>query len=151
MLAHNCKRTIVILAMTFLTYLFGFIPDTNILSTLFTVLSIFISIGFSVIISFDLSSIKNDFLYKKILSNLREIRKNYIYYFSIIVISYVFYPRFISLCNENKILFYNIEIDLQQLVSDLVFSLMVFGIIYYIYNFYSLQSLREEIAEELRK
>lgn len=139
--------------MTIISYLLGFIPDANMLATLFTVLSIFISIGLSIIISFDLSKIKNDFLFNKISSNLKIVRKNFIYYFGCIVCSYIFYPRLVSICKPyNLTIFeYNIVISLTNLVNDFVFSLMVFGIIYYLYNFYSLQNLKNEIANELRK
>ena len=139
--------------MTVFAYLFGFIPDSNMLATLFTVLSIFISIGLSIIISFDLSKIKNDFLFKKISSNLRTVRKNFICYFGIIVGGYIFHPRLLTICKNYKFEIFEQEMELRLsfLLNDFIFSLMIFGIIYYMYNFYRLQSLKDEIASELRK
>lgn len=153
MARRNIIRIISILTMTVVAYFVGFVPDSAMMSTLFTVLSVFISIGLSIIISFDLSKVKNDFIFKKVQANLKRVKDNFIWYFAVIIVIYISYPRISGLC---KTQFFNIGgiefvVDFHALFNDFVFSLLVFGVLYYLYNFSSLQSLKDEITAELRK
>ncbi len=151
MFKRNCIRILFILILTSAAYLIGINPDSNMLSTLFTVLSILISIGLSIIISFDLSKIKNDFFHDRILNNLKEVRNTFLIYFAVITFSYIISPKFLLQYEESTIQIYDYKILLPNLVNNFIFSLMVFGIAYYMYNFYRLQSLKNEIDNELRK
>lgn len=151
MFTRNCIRILFILILTSTAYLIGINPDSNMLSTLFTILSIFISIGLSIIISFDLSKIRNDFFHSKILYNLKEVRNTFLIYFAVISSCYLILPKLLLKCSDKSVKFYDYEILLPDVVNNFIFSLMVFGIAYYMYNFYRLQSLKNEIDNELRK
>ena len=148
---RNCVRILVIFIMTIIMYLLGFEPDSNMLSTLYTVLSIFISIGLSIIISFDLSKIKNDFFHDKILNNLKAVRNNFLIHFTMITFIYIIYPKLSLQYKKETIEIYSFEVSCFNLLNNFVFSFILIGIIYYMYNCYKLHSLKNEIDNELRK
>lgn len=153
MLKTNFFRFLAIIGFALFTYFLHFTPDSSMLSTLFTVLSIFISIGLSIIISFDLTKVKNDIVYDKISLNLKKVRNNFIYYFVFIVFSYIFYPALLDTYQDFQcdIVGFTFNIYPNIFIENIIFSIMVCGIFYYMYNFNTLQNLKDDIINDLRK
>lgn len=151
----NLYRIIVVIIFSIGLYILGIYPDEIILSTLFTVSSIFLSIGLSLIITFDLIKIKNDSYYNYIKNNINNVRKTFLIYFFVITSAYLISMQMLQ-CKKELIYTYKINtihtsINYSIFFIDLMFSLLLFGIFYFIINFIQLQKLKNDIDATLRK
>lgn len=83
----NVIRVIIVVCLSMMMYALKFFPNELVLSTLFTVASIFLSIGLSIIITFDFSTIKNDEFYHTIKRNIDSVRQLFLVYFGIMTLN----------------------------------------------------------------
>ncbi len=125
--------------------------DDFFMNTIFTVSGIMFSIGFGLIVTFNLQGIKKKSIIIHFRENLTELRNNYIKYFTLTTIVFVC-DKYIR---EYKLSKYNIYISKKYYIQIdfpfFFFLIMMFCIVYYIYNFVALQKLNNEIYDELHK
>ena len=145
-------RIILIIFLTFICYFFNYLPNDHIFSTLFTISSIFFSIGISLIITFDLSKISSDKFYFMIKNNINYVRNMFLIYFLIISISYFLglyhFDNYQSTILYNKMILNSINIS--NITIQLAFSILVVGILFFIVNFVTLQKLKNDIDSRIR-
>jgi TRAP-type uncharacterized transport system fused permease subunit len=138
------KRIIRFIAILIVSALAGFIkwiPDSLVNNTLFTINGIFFSIGYSVIIGFDLSGVTEKTTLKLIKQNQRTIEKSFLEYFSLATISFLAFGK----CQYDfKIKNYSLSVD------TILCILSLFALFYFIINYRELQKLKEAINDRIR-
>ncbi|MEI0557810.1 hypothetical protein [Brachyspira intermedia] len=115
--------------------------DINILDTLFSVMGIIFSVGYSIIISFSLKGIKNEKYLKKFKNNINNISITLSMYFITSIIIYLISKISILKTLEKLYLFITIDFSIT----------MSFFIGYFTYNFYLIQKTKMQIEEQLEK
>ena len=135
-------------------YALKIFPNELVLSTLFTVASIFLSIGLSLIITFDFSKIGNDNFYNIIKKNIDRVRKVFLMYFCVMTFAYLAGMYFIK-CELSwavtSIKLLGMAIVPSQAVISITFSLLLLGLCCFIMNFIHLQKLKNDIDARLRE
>lgn len=119
----------------------------NVLQPLYTVLGILYSIAMSLIVSFNLSQVRNTDYRKSIRVSLKHIRNTLTLDFAISSIALI-----LSLCVEkNKIisLFTINELTVKLNIPTLAICVVIISMLYEVLNFYSIQSLNDEIVEKI--
>lgn len=119
----------------------------NVLQPLYTVLGILYSIAMSLIVSFNLSQVRNTDYRKSIRVSLKHIRNTLTLDFAISSIALI-----LSLCVEkNKIisLFTIKELTVKLNIPTLAICVVIISMLYEVLNFYSIQSLNDEIVEKI--
>jgi len=76
-------RILTVLVFSFLAALVEWVPDGALFNTIFTVNGIFFSIGYSVIISFDLSQVTNKIVLDAIKESLKKLETSFLVYFGV--------------------------------------------------------------------
>lgn len=147
-------RAIAIMGISVGMYALDVSPNELMLSTLFTVASIFLSIGLSLIITFNLVTIDNDTFYLKIKNNINVVRKTFLIYFFIMTIGYLAGIHFLKSKTIDTVLnvnFIQFHLNVSQFIISIVFSLLLFGVFCFIMNFMDLQKLKDDIDDRLRQ
>ena len=134
-------RLIAVFAVTALASLFSFSPQPFFFSTLFTVVGIFFSIGFSIVIGFDFSAITNDSLVKGLRRRLKQIEHSFTIHFAIATGAF-----FLADQNPKPITIKGFCFSFIAL--SVVSSLYI--LIYLIVNFSRLQRLKDEVSDLIR-
>lgn len=119
----------------------------NVLQPLYTVLGILYSIAMSLIVSFNLSQVRNTDYRKSIRVSLKHIRNTLTLDFAISSIALI-----LSLCVEkNKIIsLFTIEkLTVKLNIPTLAICVVIISMLYEVLNFYSIQSLNDEIVEKI--
>jgi len=125
-------------------------PDGFFLSTIFTVSGIMFSIGIGLIVTFNITGVKNKDYVILIRKNLSEIRNSFIFYFSLSVLSYILDKYLRDKCFEMT----NLNIigfQLQLNWPILFFVIMFYSIIYFIVNFLNIQKLNNDIFDKVNE
>ncbi len=124
--------------------------DDFFMNTIFTVSGIMFSIGLGLIVTFNLQGIKKKSIIQYFRNNLNNLRDNYIKYFALTTIVFIAdkYIREFKL-SEISIKIFSIKITID--LPFFFFLIMMFCIVYYIYNFVSLQKLNNDIYDEMNK
>lgn len=119
-------------------------------NTIYTVTGIMFSIGMGIIVTFNLQGIKNRNIIKIFRENLFYLRSSYIKYFTIATVLFLLdnFTR-IKGCNIKIISFKNYIINFD--ISLFVSLIMIFCVVYFIYNFILLHKLNNDIYDELNK
>ncbi len=120
----------------------GVSPDANLINTLFNVSGILFSIGLGLIVSFDMSGVKNKKMITSLRENIANVRNNFIIYFTIVTIFYV-----ASFYLTKPLPVYRYEYNFGVLVC----SIILYSIAYFVKNFVSVQKLKSDIFDELNK
>ena len=123
--------------------------DAGVISTLFTVVGIIFSVGMSLIISVSTSGVKNKDARSVFRSQLSMIRTRFITVFVILSIMFVLLPTKGNTTVLSLIQLGNTTIAFNNgvfLISNLLLS-----IIYYIVNFYSIQTSIYEMEDRIDK
>ena len=122
-------------------------PDEFFNGTIFNVSGIMFSLGLGLIVTFNLSSVKNKKYIIDIRKNLNKVRNSFIFYFGITVICYVLDKYFRDKCVLHIFIF-NIKNSQIGLNCSVLFSaFMFYSIIYYIINFLNIQKLNDDIFD----
>lgn len=124
-------------------------PNATLLSTLYTVCGIMFSIGLSLIVTFNLSNIRNKRYLETIEHDLKSIRDSFMWYFAIATIAYIG-ESYLPMNNLNSQIF-QIEIGLKLNWWIVFFILILFSIIYFIMNFIALQKLNSDIYDKINE
>ncbi|MCL1658590.1 hypothetical protein M2T79_18445 [Elizabethkingia miricola] len=121
------------------------------MNTLYTVLGIMFSIGLGLVVTFNLSGVKNRQFVISIRNNLKELRSLYISYFTISTFFYLIESQLRAKNNNIIHVFENSKIKLEFDFSTLTVCLLFYSIIYCIINMIDLQKLSESIFDETNK
>lgn len=141
------KILIIVALFIVLSPLCGMQPDDFFSNTIYTVSGIIFSVGFGLIVTFNMSGVKN----KKYLIQLRgvinQVRNSFLKYFFISTLSFIvdYYLRQKHI-NITVLKFYDSCIELNWSVLSGV--LMIFSIVYYIVNFLEIQKLNNDILDK---
>ncbi len=146
------KRQIVsFLMVTILTLGFpSFVtwrPDSFLLSTLYTVCGIMFSIGLGLIVTFNMSGVKNQQYIKVIRNNLKDIRDAFLKYFTISTACLVLSEYL----GSYEFLFELKGIAFKFVPSILFFLLIIYSIIFFIINFLAVQRLGHDIFDKINQ
>lgn len=123
--------------------------EKDTISTLYTVSGIMFSIGMSLTVTSNTKDIGNRDVRLTIRKEMKRVRNNFIYCFSVATMVYIL---LISSVTENgrwepyHSLFDSI---FKFKASNFLVTYMVYSIIYFMINFVAIQSLNEDIEEEL--
>ena len=137
----------LIIAVLFPTFVNSIVVDESVISTLFTIVGIIFSVGMSLIISVSTSGVKNKEARSVFRKQLSDIRFRFITTFIILTILYIILP-----IGNNKETYNITQIcDVTIRVSSHFFMLtcLFAGIIYYIVNYYSIQSSVYELEDRI--
>jgi len=153
-------RLTIILILATGIYFLGFYPNEILISTLFTVASIFLSIGLTLIVTFDFDKIQNETAYKNIKDNIYKVRNSFLRHFILIIVAYIVGLYFIKFDNKiilvKKLMSYIISftsysIEIYQFVTSLMFSIILTSLCYFIINFIEIQKLKDDISTQSRR
>lgn len=126
---------------------FSYMLDTplkeGLISTLYNVSGIMFSIGLGLIVSFNLSGIRNREYIKEIRKNIANIRDIFISYFIISTLIYITYSYIEVIDFRYKS--FHIKLD----GSVFACALLLFSIVYFTINFLSIQKLNDEIFDRI--
>lgn len=138
--------TIVFIIGSLISILIKFKASEFLLSTFFTVSGIMFSVGIGLIATFNMNGLKNPEIIKNIRHGLSNVRNMFIVYFTVTTISLIFGKLLIDK-EINSIHVIGLSID----ISFSICFTMLFCIAYFIYNFFQLQRLSDEIYDNLNK
>ena len=125
-------------------------PDGFFLSTIFTVSGIMFSIGLGLMVTFNITGVKNKDYVNYIRISLTKIRNSFIFYFSLSVLSYILDKYLRDKCCEITNLTF-IGINFQINWPILFFVIMFYSIIYFIVNFINIQKLNNDIFDKVNE
>lgn len=151
------KILCILLIPIILTILISNICDiqlnSSVLAAIFTVAGIVFSIGLSLIVTFNMSGIKNKEFVTEIRSNLRLIKSRYLLFFAFSSVIYLINEILATTDAPFKI--YNIceiyEYKIKLNIGLLACLSLIFSIIYSVVNMNATQQLNHEIFDEVLK
>ena len=123
-------------------------PNEFFNGTIFTVSGIVFSLGLGLIVTFNLSSIKNKKYIAEIRKTLNKVRNSFIFYFIVTVVCYILDKYLRDKCIISLPLFKmkNLQIELNYAIFFCV--LMFYSIAYYVINFLNIQKLNDDIFDK---
>ena len=135
------------IAVVFPTFLNSIVVDESVISTLFTIVGIIFSVGMSLIISVSTSGVKNKEARSVFRKQLSDIRFRFIATFIILTTLYIILPigNNKEVCDIAQIRDVTIRISNHFFMVICLFA----GIIYYIVNYYSIQSSIYELEDRI--
>lgn len=128
----------IILAGITSFFLSDWVINNDVIQNLYTISGIMFSIGLSLAVTFNLSAVKNISLRNRIRKAVNKVRDLFIIYF--VLISF-FYVIIISII-ENVIYYF-------FRYSHLLTWVMIYSIIYFIWNFLEVQKLNSQIEDSI--
>ena len=146
------RKSMAILFMILSTFVFSSFtdvkPDNLFLNTCFTVSAIVFSVGLSLIVTFNLTGIKNQNYIEKIRNNIHNMRNKFISYFFMVVIIYLLG----NYMNINDIKIISISgFDIMFDLSTFFCMMIILSVAYFIVNFLEIQKLNEDIFDMVNK
>lgn len=149
------RKIINILIFAFLSVLISVFTDIKadnfFASTLYTISGIMFSVGASMIVTFNLSGIKNQDFLLRIRRNLCDVKKSFIFYFLIASISYIMQYYLLKSQIDIISLFCIKQFEFKISLSVLFSSFILLSIIYYVTNINYLYKLSNDIFNALNK
>ena len=146
------RKSIAILFMILSTFFFssftGVKPDNFFLNTCFTVSSIVFSVGLILIVTFNITGIKNRDYIKKIRDAIHNMRNKFISYFSMVVIIYLL-GNYINI-NDIKIISIS-GFDIMFDLSTFFCMMIILSVAYFIINSLEIQKLNEDIFDRVNR
>ena len=144
------RKSMAILFMILSTFVFssftGVKPDNFFLNTCFTVSAIVFSVGLSLIVTFNLTGVKNRDYIKKIRDNIHNMRNKFISYFFMVVIIYLLG----NYMNINDIKIISISgFDIMFNLSTFFCMMIILSVAYFIVNFLEIQKFNEDIFDRV--
>ncbi|CDG98849.1 conserved membrane hypothetical protein [Xenorhabdus bovienii str. puntauvense] len=111
-------------------------PDNYLISTLYTIAGIMFSIGLGLIVTFNMSGVRNKAFIKEIRINLKKVRDSFLFYFAISTIGMLstqYTPK-------KDIIFFTInKLNVVFSIQILICFVMSFSILFFIINFLEVQ------------
>lgn len=141
---------IIVILFVLISIVVSITIDDFFINTIFTVSGIMFSVGLGLIVTFNISGIKNKKYINDLRSNIDSVRNSFLQYFLISTISFIldFYLRQNHI-DITTICYKEYHIDLNWPI--LFVLLMLYSIIYYIYNFIEIQKLNNEIFDKINE
>lgn len=150
----GCKdiiRFFIVCCLSLVLYILDFFPDKEILSTSFTILGIFFSVGIGTIVAIELNEIKNVPILKRLKEGIDKLVKIFITYFTMSTFLYIAGEKCLDKIGLHNIIILNISIDLYHIIVCICFTFIVFVTLYMYQNFIELRKLKDDIIKELNK
>ena len=127
----------------------SFIPyqlEKGFFDILFAVVGIFYSIGYSVVLGFDFSRIKNRELTQELKKNVRNVGTSFTVFFGIGVFIFCVSNYCFSSINSLsfKVFFFHFS------VTNFLALLFLYVLFYLVYNFCQLQKLKDDLDNQIR-
>ena len=146
-------RIILIIIISIFLSNTNFIVNDNVFNIMFTIIGIFFSISISQIMSFSFIGVENSEYVKRRKKNLNRIRKIFIWLFGITTTLFLS-PNSIPFLNKLfELINSKIKFDISFLQIKFIYlklCLLLFVVIFYIYNFIKLSNLKSDIDEDIR-
>lgn len=138
----HLARAVIVLFASVIASLIDLSISQEIYNTFYTVIGIFFSIGFSIVIGFDLSDVENSEFVAKVRRSLVPVTRTFVTYFAVATV------LFLLACSygDRFVMVGPVRISVGIFV---IFS-FVYILVYMIYNFTRLQKTKDEIADHLR-
>jgi len=138
---HLLRGVLVIISSFVASYFFEWDTSSSFFNTIFTVDGIFFSIGYSIIISFDLSQVTNLTVLKSIKDNLKELERNFLGYFTVATIAFLTSDlEFVLLEKYTKINW-----------GVLCGASSILVLVYFVLNYRRLQHLKDSVTDRIRE
>lgn len=116
--------------------------SNNTISTLYTVAGIMFSIGMSLLVTSNTAGVRNTSIKRHIRSCMHDVRNNFIIWFSLDTLAYIFFP-----VKSSCFSVYGHSFTFNwPLFSS---CLIIFSIFYFIVNFMQIQRLNRDIEDQL--
>lgn len=138
---HLARAAIVLLASIVVSFVDLSISQ-EIYNTFYTVIGIFFSIGFSIIIGFDLSNVENPDFVVKVRKGLAPVTRTFIAYFSAATALFLVSGPYGCLVLEAG--------PIHVSVGVFIVLSFVYILVYMIHNFTRLQRMKDDIGDHLR-
>ena len=136
----------VIISMITSFFFPEFDPGCGAVSSLYTVSGIMFSIGMSLIVTFRAVGVKNPRIKKGIRKEIIRVRNCFICNFIIVSILYmIMYP---AIEKQNSLIVYDIYL---LKFSHLLIFIVIYSILYFIWNFLAIQRLNHQIEDTVEK
>jgi hypothetical protein len=136
-----------------LAFKFKFTVPLDKIAVLYQLLGIMFSIGITLLVSVNLSGVKNTNYVHEIRDNINTVRNRFIIYFVISTISYMLAD--ISIKNYNLCVNftknYNLCVNFNLNCNLVSFYLNILSLTYFIINFTEVQKLNESIFDKINK
>lgn len=110
----------------------------DVLDTLYTVAGVIFSVGMSLTVSPKTDGVANETIKKSIRYSYKKIRNSFMYFFCIGTVLYVLTE-------------FDFSMRLAAILGNCCAIFLLFSVAYYVYNFYCLQILGEEIEDQVMK
>jgi len=142
-------RTIIVIVLsTILSVFIKTVPGEFFISTIFNVSGIMFSVGLGLLVTFNLNGLKNKSVIRDIRDNLKVVRSSFIIHFSMTTIVYLL-TKLLSDYKFTDLSFCGLNANINWTIVFCI--LMIYSIIYFVINFFSIQKLNEKIYDELNK
>ncbi|EFN8485581.1 hypothetical protein EBL26_05705 [Escherichia coli] len=122
-------------------------PDQFLISTLYSVCGIMFSIGLGLIVTFNMSGIKNINYVKVIRKELVSIRNSFLRFFTLSTLCLVLSEYL----KEYEFSFEFKSLMLKFSPSILFFTLIIYAIVFFIVNFLNVQKLSHDIFDKINQ
>lgn len=147
-MVKNIKRFFVIIVISIVLSTINIIPGEFFVSTIFTVIGIVFSVGLGLIVTFNISGIKNKDFLLEIRKTINTVRNSFIFYFILSIVAYLTIKFLIDAKLEQT----SFEFGKSSIIFHWTFGLciiMLISLYYFIANFFSIQRLNNQIHDEL--
>jgi len=119
-----------------------FNPPIDFFSTFYTVIGIFFSIGYSIVLGFDFSAIQNVELVSRIRQNIRGVVRSFVAYFFLSTTLFLFSGKFG--CREVRIGSVSFSVGM------FIIGLFTYFLAFIIFNYSILQKLKDQLSDDIR-
>ncbi len=143
-------RLIIAVVLSSLTGFLHYNPSEFFISTIFNVSGIIFSVGLGLIVTFNMNGVKNKPIINSIRRDLAVVRNSFILYFAISTIAYITNNYLIT--QKATIQTFNILHFNTTFYSSLpICVIMLYAILYFVFNFFEIQKLNESLYDEINK
>jgi len=119
-------------------------PNSTFTSTVFNISGIMFSIGLGLIVTFNLTGVKNKNYIKKIRQNIKHISQLFIIHFSLASICFLL--NSIDNSSKNIVIYSHLHVRFNLSVAYNI--VIIYSIIYFIINFLAIQTLKDDIFDK---
>jgi glucan phosphoethanolaminetransferase (alkaline phosphatase superfamily) len=144
MIRKNAFRLVGLIVVFIILSLFSFHIPGKPADLFYTIAGIMFSIGFSQLISFDFSKIKNELIYKEFTKSIEEVKCGFFLYFSLSSVAILLLKVPASL-PEVKINQFTFKIE------SLCMLFLLYSIVYFVMNFEVLYKTKNSIDKRIRQ
>ena len=120
-------------------------PDSFLISTLYSVCGIMFSIGLGLIVTFNMSGVRNTSYRSAIRTELREVRNSFLRYFTLSTLCLI-----LSQYTKDEVYIFDTKwFSITIFPSLILFFLILYSIFFFIVNFLNVQKLNNDIFDTI--